>query len=382
MSSNVDVEKIGLLRFCVQNMSLLSKISTPEFIIRGIPWSIEISIENFQEDHKQPSLWAYLTCAKRIRASNRSFSATASFKLVHQANKRIKIEKFLPPSIFEVNNPCWGTELIECQELFKRNSGFIENDSINMEVEIDARVLDQMQIEWQTYNERLNDDSEIKIEMKLNKVSDLMIARSPTFSLNGFSFVIDVAKGKHFPNEYANVAGDYLGIYLRCIHRDDSNWSCKTKSVFKLISFKSNVKTNIRMDEDYDEFDCNNSCWGFSDFMSWHDLFDKRNCYVKNDTISLELEIHTKNQIDENPMEKMEMEIETNAIENSPPKIEIGINCIICSENMMDKETSSTPCGHVFCTFCIEKHVKNEKYCPHCNMSIDLKRIYSFKIPK
>lgn len=52
------------------------------------------------------------------------------------------------------------------------------------------------------------------------------------------------------------------------------------------------------------------------------------------------------------------------------------LNCPICLESLSSKsKPTTTRCGHIFCSVCLEKfiHVSKKKKCPTCQSNITLK---------
>lgn len=46
--------------------------------------------------------------------------------------------------------------------------------------------------------------------------------------------------------------------------------------------------------------------------------------------------------------------------------------CSICLEDLDNQDMSTTPCGHLFCTACITKAVRNHCVCPLCQEPVQL----------
>ena len=84
-----------------------------------------------------------------------------------------------------------------------------------------------------------------------------------------------------------------LGFYLRCENDDEENWWCEAKS--KLFLFN-----NLPQKENYvrgpcsDIFEKKNRTWGYLSFISYSELTDEKNGYIKNDKIVLGVEMKAK----------------------------------------------------------------------------------------
>lgn len=53
--------------------------------------------------------------------------------------------------------------------------------------------------------------------------------------------------------------------------------------------------------------------------------------------------------------------------------------CIICRDS---DECYSTPCGHLYCDYCLKKWLKKHHNCPTCNASIRHAYIDKFELDK
>lgn len=55
---------------------------------------------------------------------------------------------------------------------------------------------------------------------------------------------------------------------------------------------------------------------------------------------------------------------------NDPKEVHVG-QCPICWDELGKNPLSSTWCGHVFCTECLEQSLKQEKRCPTCRRCVN-----------
>lgn len=334
--SSIDVEKISGLRITIRNINQLLKVKTPEMTVRGVPWSIEMRKENCGDGY---GIFMYLTYEKKTKSPRiKPIAASISYKLISHSVEFNAVESILEPHVFDSNNLKWGRELIRWNDLFEMRDVYVNNNSITLEIHLDAKYMNAKQVEWIELTDFNMENSPAKFQMTVNNISDLMIARSPQISLNGIPFKIDVLKNKI--NDENNRKQDYLAIFVRCVYDDDSDWSCKTKTCVKLLSLKPNVEPEIRIDSDYDEFDCDNLCFGYSDFVLWHKVFDRQYGYVQNNSIKLEIEIEIERENE--VKQENESEEEENGMEYAENGVDYEENGIDNAENVMEVSSISS----------------------------------------
>lgn len=58
-----------------------------------------------------------------------------------------------------------------------------------------------------------------------------------------------------------------------------------------------------------------------------------------------------------------------------------GFECPICMDTLKGKDTSTTPCGHIFCTECIRTAMLTKKFCPICKKSVRTTQIHRVFLP-
>ncbi|CAK1547100.1 unnamed protein product [Leptosia nina] len=81
-----------------------------------------------------------------------------------------------------------------------------------------------------------------------------------------------------------------LGIFLQC--NGDCNspgWSCYGLGELKLLSYKPDGEHICR--KLHHMYHCKEDDWGFAHFLSWKDLMDEENGFVKDDTITIEAHV-------------------------------------------------------------------------------------------
>lgn len=100
------------------------------------------------------------------------------------------------------------------------------------------------------------------------------------------------------------------------------------------------------------------------------ELLKPPNGYVNNNSITLEVEIGATKPDG----------VSQNDIDGSAAK-PLQLECAVCLENIISKDLSSTPCGHLFCTTCITKAVEDHGACPMCSAAVDLNVLRRLYLP-
>ncbi|XP_038212055.1 ubiquitin carboxyl-terminal hydrolase 7-like [Zerene cesonia] len=81
-----------------------------------------------------------------------------------------------------------------------------------------------------------------------------------------------------------------LGIFLQCNGDCDSpGWSCYGLGELKLLSYKPDGEHLCR--KLHHMYHCKEDDWGFAHFISWKDLMDPDNGFVKDDAITIEAHV-------------------------------------------------------------------------------------------
>lgn len=392
-NSKIEVEKIENIHYCVNNISQLKKVVSPVVTVRGVPWTVVVSKET---SCGADVVSVGLSCDRKDVRAKWSMIASASFYLL-STNEKVCQVSFVQPSIFQPHMPYWCEELIDWEGLMKPANGFIIDDSIKIKVSIEAYADHSADsIQWKKMPTRKSRTH--KFRMAIPNIDELAIVRSPTFELNNRTFAIDVAKAREV--KYADEFEEYLTVHLRCLEVDTRKWQVRTRLFFSIVPFKPSVKPFVRKDDACDVFDKDNSCFGWTDLMTWKDFKDPAKCYIENDHAVFDIEIQVEkdgsaassapSKLQREPKPNAEvpasMEIDAPIDDAKPsgdvkPSINVFIECLICSKNMVGSDTPATECGHLICTSCIVPHLSKHRSCPNCKTYIS-KHVEKFAIPK
>lgn len=334
-----------IIQFSVWEISKLTTAYSQSIVLFGIPWQVHV-----EYDDEEKSLAAYLHCAKKDDLSNWTAVASASIKLLRQSQVGQGIVSLIPPVVFDRFTPGYGTRtLIEWTDLFNSINGYVQNDCIKLEVKIEAE--DPYDLYRSYSNFRCIEKScecscQATYELNVMNVTKLMAVRTTEFVMRLQSYDILVYKN-----------GTHLAIRLWPNRRYTEVTPHNVKMLIKLTSSKQNVAPVQRS--------------GSADIniISWDELLKPENGFVNyNNAITLEIEINVNDLIRDNANAEPNGGATTNRFE-----------CSICLDGLGDRNMSTTPCGHLFCTTCITAAVRNRSACPMCQAGVqlnDLRRLY------
>lgn len=392
--------------FLINKMSHLKSVRLPVVYVDNLPWQIEIA----HRDHSgkigggENVLAIHLHSLNGLARTGWSCAAMAIVELLTCDENCAPLSNVIGPWVFNGRELKWSRiTFIRWSELFDQNAGYIRNDGMRFRIQIFAKKLPTPTCGL-FYQHILN---LCQINFRIENVRDLLAADSNRFRFSDLYWKIVVRKNR-FNDE------SYLGIILYCIPMDRNSmqfcaskyfWTRKIFAEFRLNSERAECKT-YRFDEPK-KFTTINRCHGTSKFIKWYNLMDPENGYIKNNYISLTVNIRddTRNDdgnTDNNPiivsgnrnypvpwaslLNLIEIEgIGANEQEDDNETASVGDNpsikmaCSICLENMVGRKVVSTTCGHVFCSECILTSLMVRLRCPNCQTyvgSADLHPLY------
>lgn len=291
MASQLYKTKFGPLPLTIEQLNKLEIVKTPYITIAGVPWTISI-VKVIEKETSEKFIWMYLTCEKmHTKRSSWLFGAAATFKVISHSIEDYAFEVFLPPYIYNPETNSTGIELSKWDYLFHVKNDYVEDNSITVEATITTNNLIGMDIEWRAMFKWTLKDPRVMFEMEIANIDDLLIVRSSKFLITEIPFVIEVVRGRRFSDE-SEEPDDYLSVYQRCIYdNENSNWTCKTRLSVTLLT-NNDGTPKLATNSKYDKFNCYNMRWGYSQIISWQDLKEPTNDFVKhNHIISLRIKI-------------------------------------------------------------------------------------------
>lgn len=342
-------------KFCltVPKMSELEKFTSPEFLIGGIPWTIQV-----EKSDDESSLDVTLVCAQSGDVPGWECAAYFSLKLLSFDDDEGDLEKcFSTPMVFDiVSNKCsvdWDWD-----DVVNVENNHLQDDKICMEIEVnvaDPNELGRSKMTVETSQQCCNNSDSATFLFRVTNVKNLMAVQSPEITLQGSTWSLTVYKD----NE------SNLGLYLdpRLSANDVKDETYDIEMMSKLITLKESSKTQFTKTCEEKAFNYNDSSCSVhcDELISWTELFKPGNGFIKDGSMTLQVKIKISKAEDSE-------RVSTN--QPSPNCQQIG--CPICLQNFGDQNISCAPCGHTFCSDCIEMAVRKKSVCPTCNDRIAL----------
>lgn len=344
----------------IRGVNKLDKVFSPECIIEGSSWKVLVGKHLF--DTKQ-YLSVYLV---RATKNGTSHAARARFTLLTFDDSPVgtKTKKFAPV-VFNDVTPQWGfCNYLEWGELLDDHNKYLKGDTIKFRVNIEA---DTNNVDCKSIlkSEKLaqfpDRNGVVRRLLTITNIENLMAVESTYFMLRDQDWSLTVFKETNDQS--------YLGVRLRL--KPSSSVGCKVEMTVKLMSLKKGLtKSSSGICQKPDR-----QCLIDEKLIPWNQLVIPENGYVQNDKITLEVEV----KADQHPTAKKRTSMDT---QTQPQTKLIKLECRICEKDIDHENTSSIPCGHVFCTPCITAAINRQRIFPidACKAKVPkangLRRIY------
>lgn len=354
MALAIVMSQSSILHMAITSISKLTPTWSPDVFIHGIPWKILVCKQDAEN-----SLAIYLHCAKEDESSQWTVSARATIKLMAFGQKKTTHDLHISPCVFDASKHLIGcSSFIPWDDLMHAENQYVKNDKIQLKIKItaeDPNYVDRSILKFETVDKSCDCGSHATFRLLVTNIENLLAVRSPQFTVRGLAWDLSVYKWHT----------SMLGIMLTAKEASPAV-SCQLKMTVKLLSSKNGVAPmkksienrvgqlgNIRIE----------------DMISWDNVIESTSGFVKNNSITLEVKVKVT-------------EPGGDAATGGGPKNPVAkrrrLECSICLEDLDNQDISTTtPCGHLFCTVCITKAIKDCDACPMCKKAIEnLQRIY------
>lgn len=367
MSKSCSEKSIPMTSECklnikVPNISKLVEYWSAPAIIHDLNWSAQI-MKAAKASNSDEKLSVYLHCTNNERSSNWNCAAWATVKLVSLKEEN-SITKPINPDVYDSMSG-WGiSDFIAWSDLFDEDKEFVHNDEIELEMLIRASVpviVDKNTELFESLDRCCASASRGRFRWTVNNVGELLAACSPQFFLRGLPWELSVFR----IGTTTGCSRDMFGISLRC-KNSNPNWSWK---VTIMLSFLTPTEHGMKPSfvQNINECIFNSENPNASYVLLWKNLFKPEHGILNNNSAVIECEIRLQNPI--------------NAINPRKRRFQVEMVCAICLDNIVYQRVSTTKCGHIFCTECIERAIAERNHCPMCNTENNLNNLRRLHLP-
>lgn len=353
-------------RLTIKKIDELKSIRSSPVIVQDLPWQIELYRREAKDENSIDTLSIYLHCLSNNKLQW-FCGAMATVRLQSFKNNRPSLLNAIQPWVFCADELVWSCKgFIRWADLFDANNGYVKNNQIVIDVKISARKFPHINDRSLQYS--TNARNSAKLSFQIAHVSDLMAAATSAFDFSGLQWKIVVRRKQFVDGDSWSQA--YLSVDLYCATNQSSKWKRK---IFTKFTLKSEHDAHVQSFDEAKKY--GNSCRnrGISKFLLWSTLMARRNGYVVNDSITMDVEIrdHSEDADDNN----------NNGASGSRQLPRIEMSCSICLEDMIGRELLSTTCGHIFCKSCILDSIALRSRCPNCQARLVKKDLHPIYLP-
>lgn len=354
------------VKLTIANVSRLVEFWSSPVKINGLNWFVQVAKANLDDEDQ---LCVYLHASTiDDGSSNWNCAAWALVKLISFSDDSNK-DSIIKPINPDVYDPMigWGvTNFITWTDLFDAEKRFVQKDAIVLEVIIKANepVIGGGSNEFEWLDRCCASASSGKFRWTVHNVGHLLAATSPQFLLRNQPWELSAFR----VGTSISYVRDMFGISIRC-KNSNPNWTWNVTMSLSFLSPTEDGKMKTVFTQNINECVFNASSPSASFVLLWHNLIKPENEIINNDSAIIECEIRLQSP-------------KVNCV-NNPRKrrFQAELRCAICLENIFHQRVSSTRCGHLFCTKCIEKAIELRNQCPLCNTETKLGQLQRIHLP-
>lgn len=350
----------------IEKISELKTLHSSSVTLQSLPWKITVF-----KSLKENTLVLRLVCMGSDEA-NWSCAATALLELKSFKPNYGSLKDTIPPYVFGANESSTPRSLIKWNELVDMNAGYVQSDTIKIDVKIMATNL---KLNNKTELRIVPENDKIKAYLTIHEASTLIAASSDEFLLGGLSWRIIVIGVGYRPIEKTKFSS-----MLWCASKNTpSKWS---REFLGNVSFlMENQQPNSKGLKKLLKF--NEQCTKryFPDSFLWSDLMNK--FITRSGAIALEVELTEQNRELSEPQVEQALGLQQRDANGSHRSTvrPTELPCTICFESMVDRHIVNTECGHMFCKTCITTWIVERPHCPLCDKTLTLQQIHQIYLP-
>lgn len=354
------------VKITIATISKLVEFWSSPVNVSGLSWIVQVSKTDLNGEDQ---LCVFLHASTNDkRSSNWNCAAWALVKLIsfNDDGNTYSIVKPINPDVYDPMVG-WGiSNFITWTDLFDAKKGFVKNDTIAMEVIIKANspVMGGGSSEFEWLDRCCSSASSGKFRWTVHDVGKLLAASSPQFCLRGQPWELSAFR----VGTSIGYVRDMFGISIRC-KNSNLNWSWNVTMSLSFLSPTKDDKMKTVFTQNINECVFNATNPSASFVLLWHNLIKPEQGIINNDSAIIECEIRLHS-------------LTVNSVNNlKKRRFQVELRCAICLENIFHQRVSSTRCGHLYCTECIEKAIETRNHCPLCNAEIKLCQLQRIHLP-
>lgn len=258
----------------ISKLSELEQVWSPAYVVQGTPWKVRVS-RNPKATNAPLQLFVY--CAAEDKPENWTHGAKASINLHSFDGTEDSIEHQIKPYVFKKN---WGfgVSLFKWDDFLAAKNSFVKNDSINLEITIEAADPDEENKSILLIEDLTEDCYKIKKRLTISNINNLMALQLPS---------IDMQKLPFFLTVYKHPSG-FLSVRLM---QPSQEYICDVAIRAKLISSNDNIKAIERVKQTHLRASKNLLSMNL---MTWDELVKPENGFVQDNSAVIEVEIESK----------------------------------------------------------------------------------------
>lgn len=372
---NLHVTEIS---FKVKNIANAEQISkTKRFDVRENTWYLKVQKQIDPVDVNRTSVIVQLGTNSLHGTVDRAVIVLGSIKLQTSRIDRESYQKNVRIAFTSKNTSMTCHGFILWNDLMNPNNGYINNGMCQLQAEfyvssmygINEGAFMDIQPIWKC----CDSTSDGTYRFIVKRFDEFPGVLSPRFTLCDISWQIFIYKA------IGTKSGDKIRVQL-CDASEKENWSCEMNMDCKLIPFDVNTQP---VQKTIKNMIFESTSTKTLDLIKWSQFNDVNKRFIENNSFVIELNLKVKRVegVQTNSHKKCcysDERISDTAFIKS--KWNFIMECPICLEDLfIDRAVSSTKCGHMFCTECIENSLGRNEECPSCMKIVgpdDLHPIY------
>lgn len=356
--------KVVEFSFTINNINEFKEFFSKTVYVRGQPWKAQIQKVPCVNGY---SVGVYLYSKIQDTLDNWSILANATITLLSSNISRHPYRKSLCIVPFTSKTLNWGiTSFISWDDLMSPQNGYVINGRCEFEFSIRADPLqnektDDM-MKFEIIKKCCDCSLDAEFRLTINKLDGLLGVCSPKFILGNTPWRISVVKIDH------DLCIQLNNTKCDKVTSDPSCWAAMSCRIISSDPEISPIKPKFKSMNFHSPYTSTKSS-----VIKWNELTDPRKKIMKNGSFVVEIEMLIESDRSIGIRKEDSIDVTGSGF--------VKLKCPICSENLTTRLLSSTLCGHIFCTSCIQGALSRASACPTCKGAAFLCELHPIFLP-